>query len=114
MPDAQDSVVITKVVEDNGRKLYLELSSDRVIYIPSMGAIEEESEDEMPYAKRISIVNENLFYRGEAAVGAADDTPAWRIRRTTIATNGDVKEEWANGVAAFTHVWENHANYNYS
>ena len=62
-------------------------------------------EEEAVYAKRVDMQSDTLLYRGEAAVGTLDATPAWRIRRITIALDGDVTEQWADGSAEFNKAW---------
>ena len=62
-------------------------------------------EEEAVYAKRVDMQDDTLLYRGEAAVGTLDATPAWRIRRITIAVDGDVTEQWADGSAEFNKSW---------
>ena len=71
-------------------------------------------EDEVPYSKRIDFVSDTLIYRGEAAVGAPESSPSWRIRRIQIGVDGDVTETWANGTALFDQVWTNRASLTYS
>lgn len=70
-------------------------------------------EEDMPYAKRIDIVSDELIYRGEAAVGSLDNAPAWRIRKLTMNADGDVMETWAGGNANFDKVWANRASLEY-
>lgn len=72
------------------------------------------NEEDMVYAKRTDFVSDSLMYRAEAAVGTLDSAPAWRIRKITIAEDGDVSEKWAGGSAAFTNVWNDRASLGYS
>jgi hypothetical protein len=69
-------------------------------------------EEDMPYAKRVDFVGDTLLYRGEAAPGAAETAPAWRIQRLTFVGD-DVTYEWAAGTAAFDKVWANRATLSY-
>lgn len=71
------------------------------------------SEEETVYAKRVDMVGDALIYRGEAAVGAAESAPVWRIRRITL-TGDDMTEEWAGGTAAFDKAWTDRATLGYS
>jgi hypothetical protein len=72
------------------------------------------TEEEAVYAKRVDFVSDYLLYRAEAAVGSADASPVWRIRRITFAeADGDVTEQWAGGSAAFDKVWNDRLTYGY-
>jgi len=71
-------------------------------------------DSEMPYAKRTDFVSETVIYRADAAVGSIDSDAKWRIRRLTIATDGDVTEEWAAGNASFDKIWNDRAAEVYS
>lgn len=71
-------------------------------------------EDEAVYAKRVDFADDATIYRGEAAVGTTDAQPLWRIRRITLAGDGDVTEEWAGGSAAFDKSWDDRATLGYS
>lgn len=64
------------------------------------------SEDDTMYSKRIDFISDNELYRGEALVGASEDSAVWRIRRVTIINN-DITEVWAGGTANFDKVWTN-------
>lgn len=72
------------------------------------------TEEEMPYSKRIDFINDNLFYKGEAVVGASESDSVWRIRRVTIGSDSDVTELWANGSAQFIHAWSDRLTITYS
>ena len=66
------------------------------------------AEEDIVYAKRMDMVSPEVFYKGEAETGSADDAPVWRIRRITMVTLGDLvdlSEQWADGEAAFVHKW---------
>lgn len=71
-------------------------------------------EDEAVFAKRVDFVGDSTIYRGEAAVGTTDAQPLWRIRRISLAGDGDVTEEWAGGSAAFDKSWDDRAAEGYS
>lgn len=72
------------------------------------------SEGDMKYSKKVDFITDDLFYKGEAAPGSSLADPAWRVSRTAIGPDGDVTEEWANGSAAFAHVWADRLTYTYS
>jgi hypothetical protein len=78
----------------------------------SGGAIRPE--DDVAFAKRVDFITDQLFYRGEAVPGSAESAPVWRVARITIANDDDVTEEWANGVATFTHIWDDRLGFTYS
>jgi hypothetical protein len=71
-------------------------------------------EEDVPYSKRIDFVTENELYKGEAAVGSAETSTSWRIKKIVIAGDGDVAETWAGGAAQFDKTWSLRANYTYS
>jgi hypothetical protein len=71
-------------------------------------------EEDVPYSKRIDFVTENELYKGEAAVGSAETSTSWRIKKIVIAGDGDVAETWAGGTAQFDKTWSLRANYTYS
>ena len=68
------------------------------------------------YAKRVDFTNnDTVIYRGEASPGAVDSAAVWRIRRITFTgAEGDVTEEWADGAATFTQVWDDRLSLVYS
>lgn len=72
------------------------------------------SEEDMVYTKRIDFTDDTQLYRGEAQVGTQESQPLWRIRKITLATDGDVAETWAGGTADFNKQWTLRATYNYS
>jgi hypothetical protein len=72
------------------------------------------SEEDVTYAKRTDFtVNETIIYKGEAAVGSAESSALWRVRRLTIAGDNDVTEEWAGGIDTFTQVWDDRLSFTY-
>jgi hypothetical protein len=71
-------------------------------------------EEEMMYSKRVDFIDSNTLYKGEAQVGSLESNTAWRIRKITIAVDGDVSELWASGTANFDKQWTNRASYQYS
>ena len=70
-------------------------------------------DEEVPYAKETDFVTDDIMYRGEAEPGTPASSPLWRIRKITIAPDGDVSEKWADGVATFTKVWDDRSSYQY-
>lgn len=70
--------------------------------------------EEMTYAKRIDFITDDEFYKGEAAVGSVESAAVWRIRKTTVAGDGDVTEVWADGTDAFSKQWSQRLTYTYS
>lgn len=71
-------------------------------------------EDDMIYSTRYDFIGNTMVYRGEAAVGSLNSGAFWRIRRITMATDGDATTEWANGNANFTNVWDNRLSLSYN
>lgn len=69
---------------------------------------------ETAMSRRVDFVGESLLYRGEAAPGADESAPVWRIKRITFGTDGDVTETWADGAADFEHAWTQRAVLAYS
>lgn len=72
------------------------------------------TDEEVPYAKRIDFISDNLIYKGEALPGSSESAPVWRIHKVTLATDSDVAETWADGVSTYTKVWDQRLTYNYS
>lgn len=71
-------------------------------------------EEEVAFTRRIDFVGETLIYKGEAPPGTAEGTNGWRVRRITfVGSEGDIVEEWANGLADFSVDWTNHATHSY-
>ena len=66
------------------------------------------------YAKRVDFINDNLFYKGEAAPGSSESSGVWRISLVSLGADGDVTETWANGNANFTKSWTDRLSYTYS
>lgn len=71
------------------------------------------TDEEMPYAKRIDFITDNLLYRGEAVVGSLENSPVWRIRKLIIGEDNDVTEIWANGISDYVHQWVDRINLTY-
>lgn len=65
-------------------------------------------------SRRVDFVGETLLYRGEAAPGADEAAPVWRIKCIQFAPDGDVTETWADGAAAYAHAWADRATLTYS
>lgn len=60
-------------------------------------------------SRRVDFVGDTLIYRGEAAPGATEDAPVWRIKRIVFGADGDVTETWAAGNADYAHSWVDRA-----
>lgn len=79
--------------------------------------------DENPYKKVDSSnftlaieydANENPVYIGEASIGTAKSATGWRIKKLTFDANDNLTDlKWADGVRAFTKVWDDRADYTY-
>lgn len=72
------------------------------------------SEEDQVYSKRIDFISDSVLYRGEAAVGSSESSSVWRIRKITIASDNDISETWADGVATFNKVWTDRLTYTYN
>lgn len=72
------------------------------------------NEEDMVYSKRVDFVGDTELYKAEAAVGSAESSPSWRIRKIALGTDGDVTETWASGNSLFDKVWTNRTNLIYS
>ena len=62
---------------------------------------------------RIDEVSSSLTYIGEAAVGADESKPVWRIQRITV-TGSVTSIQYANGSTAWNNVWTDRASLSYS
>ena len=62
---------------------------------------------------RIDEAGGGVTYIGEAQVGTAEASPAWRIQKI-IDTSGDVQILWADGNTAFDNAWTDRAGLSYS
>lgn len=65
-------------------------------------------------AKRVEMVSDDLFFRGEALTEVAEDAPAWRLRRIEIDANDEPVITWAGGTDGFVHQWAARAALIYS
>jgi len=65
------------------------------------------SEENMPYAKRVDFVDDDHFYKGEAAPGSSTAAAVWRISYNVLGPDGDVTTTWAGGTGNFDKVWDN-------
>ena len=72
-----------------------------------------DPEEEVAQAKRVDFITDNLLYRGEADPGTLDSESAWRIRRIIIGEDNDITEEWVDGSAKYSYVWNSRLTYNY-
>jgi hypothetical protein len=102
---------VEKATPKNGDTLVWDASIKQFIYAPA-GAT-GTPEEEMPYAKRVDFISDNIIYKGEAAVGSFDSDPVWRIHRLTLAPDGDMIEMWASGDSSFSYSWSDRLTYPY-
>jgi hypothetical protein len=65
-------------------------------------------------AKRYDQVDALNAYLGDAPVGTASSSAAWRIQKLAFTTGGSVTITWANGASTFANVWDNRASLSYS
>lgn len=66
------------------------------------------------YARRVDVVSGDVAYRGEAALGAADEAAAvWRIRRIEISQAGEAVITSPTGSHAFAFRWDQRQAYTY-
>lgn len=64
-------------------------------------------------SSRIDDVSSSLSYIGEAAVGASESSPVWRIMRiTTVGT--ETRIHYANGSTSWNNAWVDRASLTYS
>jgi hypothetical protein len=70
-------------------------------------------EEDNVYSKRIDFISDNEIYRGEAAVGSLTNSPVWRVRKVTTATDSDITEVWAGGTSNFDKVWDDRLSLTY-
>lgn len=96
-------------------KTQVVVAERRVVTVVTAGVpVSVGGESDVPYAVRTDIASDTVSYRGEAAPGASEASAVWRIRRFTIATDGDVTEQWADGDARFDNAWSGRAGLSYS
>jgi len=105
--------VATILVQPQVFNVYVQPRTADIITVGTQGppGIPEE---EMVYARKVNFVGSSVLYRGEAVPGSATNASVWRVRRITIAVDGDIDEQWANGNATFANVWDNHLVLSYS
>jgi len=70
-------------------------------------------EEEVVYSTNYDKVSDTIAYVGEALPGSPTSASVWRIKRLDTA-DGDLVTTWADGVADFTHIWDNRLTLNYS
>lgn len=71
--------------------------------------------DTAVYAQRVDVLSDEVIYRGEAAPGASDFDPVWRVRRMTVSMDGGISiaTAWANGSDDFVHPWSARSTFTY-
>jgi hypothetical protein len=67
----------------------------------------------LQYTTRYEEVSPELIYFGEAAPGAAESAPIWRIKRLTTV-GGLNTVHYADGTNNFNNVWADRASLSYS
>lgn len=107
----KDGIDLTGLIGMQGGQLVSLSAQQFAAYIT--GALDMSSN----YSRRSDFVGDTIIYRGEAAPGTPEDSPAWRIKRIefTLSTDGnqDVIEKWAGGTDALTHAWIDRAALTY-
>lgn len=56
----------------------------------------------------------NVLYKGEAVPGSSLAAAVWRVQKITVAVDGDVSIQWADGNDSFDNIWNNRASLIYS
>lgn len=104
----------TIVIANNGiGNILTEVTTAKSIVTGVIGPPGPSAEEIDVYSKRVDFISETELYKGEAAVGSSEASAVWRIRKLTIAVDGDVVEIWADGDANFDNVWANRASLTY-
>lgn len=83
----------------------LVIIAGRIRELPAGDTVDVVVGEEEVYSKRVDFINDNLLYKGEAAVGALESATVWRIRKIVIGSDGDVTETYADGDANFDNAW---------
>lgn len=65
------------------------------------------------YERRVDMVDEDVIYRGEAAPGAQEDAPVWRIRLITLDSADMPVLLYAGGGPDFAYAWTDRTTYTY-
>lgn len=94
--------------------IVVEIGTSTTILAGAIGPAGASTEELDVYSKRIDFISDDEFYKGEAFVGSPENTPVWRIRKTSIGPGGDVTETWAEGSASFDKIWTNRLSLIYS
>lgn len=55
-----------------------------------------------------------VTYRGDATPGTLTSAAAWRIRRMTIQSDGDIEVLYADGDDSYDNIWDNRLSLSYS
>lgn len=108
---AADGIEPTGVVVMQGGQLVSLSVAQFATYV--VGALDMSSN----YSRRADFVGDTIIYRGEAAPGAVESDPVWRIKRIefTLGTDGnqDVIETWAGGTDGFVNRWSDRLSLGY-
>lgn len=92
----------------------LVILNGRVQELPVGDSVPAPAAEEEVYSKRTDFVGEDTIYKGEAVAGSAEASAVWRIRKLTLAVDGDVTETWASGNTNFDKIWNDRASLSYS
>lgn len=99
---------VNMFVDSADETLKLKLSDGSTVVVGTGGG-----GTDVAYAVELDDAGGGVTYVGEADPGTATSDPNWRIKRIT-EVSGDIAIEWADGVAAFSKVWDDRAGYTYS
>jgi hypothetical protein len=95
-------------------KIEQELNIEKLVVLQGpKGADAPPPEEDMPFSKQVDFINDNLLYVGQAQVGSLTSATAWRIKRITIGSDGDISEQWAGGTANYDKIWDSRLTYQY-
>lgn len=110
---AADVYISTVVVMEDTSTISVESTTRETILSGGERGAPGISEEDMVYAKRVDFVGDTLIYKAEAIIGSTNSSPAWRIRRITLASDNDIIEEWADGDGLFNNIWDNRLSLTY-
>ncbi len=68
------------------------------------------------YETRFQEITPELIYRGEAAIGSAENSPVWRIQKIYITYGAEITTtaQFPEGSQAFSRQWTLRDTYDYS
>ena len=109
--DAMDSFLTVRDIVELG---LIDINSGEVVLGDTTSGSSGGGSSVVDYAKRTDFIGDTVIYSGRAAVGALPSATAWSIMRTTIAADGDVVVEYADGNSGFDNIWDDRLTYTYS